>query len=154
MLTALCKEINNYFIKDTSAIHIGEYSISDGTISGISSPFDFMKIGQYFRIVGSDLNDGVYQYTGEKITALKDEDFSGAIWAMSVPPVVIALAAEIAEWRTKNEAVTSDNMSPYTSESFDGYSYSKGGNGKGGTATTWQGQFASQINQWKKIYVI
>ena len=153
MLTALCKEINNYFIKDTSAIHSGDYSISNGTISGVSSPFDFLKIGQYFRIVGSDLNDGVYLYNGERLD-LKDEDFSGAIWAMSIPPVVLALAAEIEKWRAENEAVNSDNMSPYTSESFDGYSYSKGANGKGGTATTWQGQFASQLNPYRRIYVI
>lgn len=153
MLTALCAEINNYFIKDMSAIHLGEYSISNGTITGVSSPFDFLKIGQYFRIVGSDLNDGVYLFNGEKLD-LKDEDFNGAIWAMSVPPILVALAAEIEKWRAENESVNSANMSPYNSESFDGYSYSKGGNSKGGTATSWQAQFAPKLNPFRRLYVL
>ena len=54
----------------------------------------------------------------------------------------------------KNEARDSENMSPYTSESFDGYSYSKGGNSKGGTATSWQSQFADRLKPYRRLYVI
>lgn len=149
-LDVLCAELKNYFIKDRSAIHLGDFEVEDGMVS----PLNFMKQGQYFRIVGSDLNDGVYLYNGEPIETLKDEVFNGAIWAMSVPPSVLALAADIDAWRTENEALDSENMSPYTSESFDGYSYSKGGNSRGGTATSWQSQFADRLKPYRRLYVI
>ena len=58
---------------------------------------------------------------GKSYTAA-DERFEGAVWALAVPPAVIALAGEITEWQEKNgEAV----LSPYTSESFGGYSYTR-----------------------------
>lgn len=148
-LDILCAELKNYFIKDRSAIHLGDFEVKDGMVS----PLDFVKQGQYFRIVGSDLNDGVYLYNGEPMD-LKDEVFNGAIWAMSVPPIVLALAADIDAWRAKNEALDSENMTPYTSESFDGYSYSKGGNSRGGTATSWQSQFADRLKPYRRLYVI
>ena len=148
-LDVLCAELNNYFIKDMSAIHLGNFEVRDGMVS----PLDFLKQGQYFRIVGSDLNDGVYLYNGESMD-LKDEVFNGAIWAMSVPPIVLALAADIDEWRAKNEALDSENMSPYISESFDGYSGTKAGNSKGGTATGWQSQFADRLKPYRRLYVI
>ena len=148
-LDVLCAELNNYFIKDVTAIHLGDYEVKDGMVS----PLDFLKVGQYFRIVGSDLNEGVYLYNGESMD-LKDEVFNGAIWAMSVPPIVLALAADIDAWREKNEALDSENMSPYSAESFDGYSYSKGGNSKGGMATSWQSQFADRLKPYRRLYVI
>lgn len=149
-LDVLCAELNNYFIKDMSAIHLGDFEVKDGMVS----PLDFIKVGQYFRIVGSDLNDGVYLYNGE-LMDLKDESFNGAIWAMSVPPIVLALAADIDAWREKNEALDSENMSPYTSENFEGYySYSKGGNSRGGTSTSWQSQFADRLKPYRRLYVI
>lgn len=148
-LDVLCAELKNYFIKDRSAIHLGDFEVKGGMVS----PLDFLKQGQYFRIVGSDLNDGVYLYNDEPMD-LKDEVFNGAIWAMSVPPIVIALSADIDAWRAKNEALDSENMTPYTSESFDGYSYSKGGNSKGGTATSWQSQFADRLKPYRRLYVI
>lgn len=148
-LDILCAELKNYFIKDRSAIHLGDFEVKDGMVS----PLDFLKVGQYFRIVGSDLNDGVYLYNGEPMD-LKDEVFNGAIWAMSVPPIVLALSADIDAWRAKNEALDSENMSPYSAESFDGYSYSKGGNSRGGTATSWQSQFADRLKPYRRLYVI
>ena len=148
-LDILCAELKNYFIKDRTAIHLGDFEVKDGMVS----PLDFLKVGQYFRIVGSDLNDGVYLYNGESMD-LKDEVFNGAIWAMSVPPIVLALSADIDAWRAKNEALDSENMSPYSAESFDGYSYSKGGNSRGGTATSWQSQFADRLKPYRRLYVI
>lgn len=148
-LDILCAELKNYFIKDRSAIHLGDFEVKDGMVS----PLDFLKVEQYFRIVGSDLNDGVYLYNGEPMD-LKDEVFNGAIWAMSVPPIVIALAVDIDAWRAKNEALDSENMTPYSAESFDGYSYSKGGNSRGGTATSWQSQFADRLKPYRRLYVI
>ena len=147
MLTAMCREVNNYFIKDKSCIHLGDYSVTDGTITGVSSPFDYLKIGQYFRIVGSDLNDGVYKYTGERIETLKDETFEGAIWAMSVPTDFIALADEITVWVTEYGGAVN---SPYQSESFAGYSYSKASGANGGDVS-WKSQFKSRLNAYRRV---
>lgn len=145
MLTELCKEINNYF--DT-AKYFGEFIIEDGALSDIN----FLQEGQYFRIVGSVFNDGVYQYPAEE---LKDEVFDGAVWAMAVPQEVIALANDIKDWCDKYQTVDSMAMSPYNSESFGGYSYSKSGggtgDGSGDGSGTWQGAFANRLSNWRKI---
>lgn len=146
MLTELCAELKNYFLRDRDKdIHYGLYKISDGSID-----LPFLLDGQYFRIVGSVLNDGVYQYPA---SALADEEFSGAVWAMAVPPSVIALSAEIDAWNEKNAEALS---SPYTSESFGGYSYTKATTGGVGTngAFTWRDQFASQLNKWRRLSVL
>lgn len=143
MLTVICAEIRNYFLAHREEdIHSGEYTIEDGSIE-----LDFLRDGQYFRIVGSALNDGVHQYPA---TLLKDETFKGSIWAMSVPPSFVALAAEIEDWVSAN---TSALASPYQSESFGGYSYSKatGSNGRG---YSWQDQFATRLNAFRRISVL
>ena len=145
MLTELCAELKNYFLRDReSDIHSGTFTIASGSIEALP----FLQEGQYFRIVGSLLNDGVYQYPA---TGLADETFTGAVWAMAIPPAVIALAGEIAQWTAKN-ADTID--SPYTSESFGGYSYSKGTSVSGTGAYTWQDQFASRLNPWRRLSVL
>lgn len=147
MLTELCKELNNWFEKDRI---IGEFKIEDGELSGMS---DVLQDGQYFRIVGSVFNDGVYEYP---TVNLEDEEFDGAVWAMAVPPSVIALAKEIQEWVDKYGGVDSQAMSPYHSESFGGYSYTKkgGASSYGGSdsgSTSWQGAFASRLNKYRRI---
>jgi hypothetical protein len=146
MLTELCAELKNYFLRDREAdIHDGEYTISGGSID-----LPFLLNGQYFRIVGSVLNDGVYQYPADGLT---DEEFTGAVWAMAVPPAVIALAADIEAWNENNaEALAS----PYTSESFGGYSYTKATTGGVGTscAFTWRDQFASRLAKWRRLSVL
>ena len=108
MLTELLAEIRNYF-EVPNGRHFGKFEISGGSIA----PLDFLQDGQYFRIIGSVFNDGVYQYPA---TSLTDEVFDGAVWSMAVPPSVIDLAAEIEEYN-KSDA---GKASPYTSESFGG----------------------------------
>ena len=146
MLTELCAELKNYFLRDRNAdIHYGEYTISGGSID-----LPFLLDGQYFRIVGSVLNDGVYQYPA---FGLADEEFSGAVWAMAVPPSVIALAADIEAWNTANADALA---SPYTSESFGGYSYTKasGESFNGSGAYTWRDQFASRLAKYRRLSVL
>lgn len=141
MLTEICAEIRNYFLLP-NGIHTGTFTISSGSIA----PLNFLQDGQYFRIVGSTFNDGVYQYPTAELT---DESFSGAVWAMGLPPAFLALAAEIEAWQKKDAA----KPSPYTSESFGGYSYTRATNSKGMTAT-WQDAFASRLNKWRRISVL
>ena len=145
MLSELCKEINNWF---ACKQFFGEFIIQDGNVIG-----DFgLQDGQYFRIVGSVFNDGVHKYPSENMT---DETFDGALWAMAVPSEVIALADEIEAWKNKYQSLDSPAMSPYNSESFGGYSYSKssGASSSGNVdlSGTWQGAFADRLNHWRKI---
>jgi hypothetical protein len=138
MLEKMCAECRNYFVKD---IHFGTFKIESGAIE----PLDFLQKGQYFRIVGSVFNDGIYQYPAVN---LFDETFHGAIWAMSVPPSFIALASDIKTWQDKD-----GKPSAYTSESFGGYSYTKATNAKGQVAT-WKEVFASQLNQYRRANIL
>lgn len=138
MLEKMCAECRNYFV---SNIRFGIFKIEDGAIE----PLDFLQEGQYFRIVGSVLNDGVYQYPSSDLV---DETFDGAVWAMSVPPSFIALSAEIKDWQDKD-----GKPSAYTSESFGGYSYTKATNAKGQVAT-WKEVFASQLNTYRRMSIL
>nr|DAH96145.1 MAG TPA: Protein of unknown function (DUF3199) [Caudoviricetes sp.] len=134
MIDEICASLHNYFAMD---IVPGEYTVNDGEIT-----LPFLAAGQFFRVVGSVFCDGVYR-CGDKLPA--DETFDGAIWAMAIPPALEAIAAEIEEWKAKNADVLA---SPYQSESFGGYSYSKG---TGSDSASWQGAFASRLNRWRKI---
>ena len=138
MLTEICAELRNYF-EVPNGRHLGKFTISGGSIA----PLDFLQEGQHFRIVGSVFNDGVYQYPA---TSLTDEVFEGAVWAMALPPSLIALTAEIEEYN-KSDA---GKPSPYASESFGGYSYTKATDANG-APIGWQKAFASRLNRWRKL---
>ena len=147
MLSELCQELKNWFDRGQPRIH-GAFEITDGKI--VDEDFtNAIKDNQYFRIIGSVFNDGVYKYTDNLV--LEDELFVGSIWLMAVPKEVIALSNEIDAWISKYGESAS---SPFTSESFGGYSYSKssGGSGSGSSGgSSWQSAFASQLNKWRKI---
>ena len=149
MLTEISAEIRNYFLRDyTKDIHAGTFTISEGAIESLS----FLQNGQYYRIVGSVFNDGVHKY-GDNKDVLTDETFTGAVWAMAVPPAVIALSAEIDDWVVENADALS---SPYQSESFGGYSYSKGSSyaNESKSAYSWKDQFASKLSPYRRISVL
>ena len=142
MLDELCAEIRNYFVQSENDKHAGTYTINGGTFS---PPLDFLKAGQYFRVVGSALNDGVYKNDGCGV--LTDETFNGSIWAMSVPPAVVALAGRIKAYTDSDAA----KPTPFVSESFGGYSYSKGQNAAGAANNSWQAVFADELRKWRRI---
>lgn len=142
VLTEICEYLNNYFWQKKAR---GTYTIAEGALE-----LPWIKDGQYFRIIGSSLNDGVHK---NPATNLIDEEFEGEIWAMAVPATVIALAAEIKEWKAKYEKATSPAMSPYSSESFSVYSYSKQGSGTAGSGSNigWQDVYAGRLNKYRKL---
>lgn len=152
----VCLEVKNFFLRDgADNIHSGTYTIVDGVIA----PLNYLIVGQYFRIVGSVLNDGVYQYTGDPISDLKPETFKGSIWAMYVPPDFIKLCEEIDAWQTAYGTASSKNMSPFQSESIAGvYNYSKasGGSSSGGESSvqTWQSVYKSRLNKWRRLNIL
>ena len=149
MLNQICGHIHNYFTADKDK-HAGTFTIAGGEID-LS---DFLIDGQYFRIAGSALNDGIYKYPAQpepgKPAILLDETFTGEIWAMKVPRAVIEIAGEIEAWQAKYGAAVA---SPYQSESVIGvYSRSKAaGSTAGASGPTWQTTFAARLNEWRKL---
>lgn len=141
MLEELMRECRNWFVVP-NGVHLGTFTIKDGSIT-----LPFLVENQYFRIIGSVFNDGLHQYGANQ---LKDETFTGAVWALAVPAAFLTLADEVAEWRDKYESAAN---SPFQSESFAGYSYTKSSaNGNsGGSVTGWQGVFAPRLNKWRKL---
>lgn len=139
MLEQVLMHLKNWFLVP-GGIHEGTYTIEDG---GIALPF--LANGQYFRICGSVFNDGLHQYPASD---LKAETFEGTVWELAIPQAVIELAAEIEAWQKKNGDAS---VSPYQSESFGGYSYSKATDSATGGAVTWQTAFRSRLNAWRKL---
>lgn len=149
MLTEICAEIKNYFTYESDK-HFGNFAIVDGLIT---PSFDIPT--DYIRICGSHKNDGVHKRSESGWGLVDEDEFEGAIWVMSPPKAFLDLVAEIEAWQAKNGGVESTAMSPFNSESFGGYSYSKsGGNAAGGSSSggaSWQSAYASRLNIYRKI---
>ena len=145
ILTDVCDYLNNYFVAEKIE---GTFTISEGYID-----VPALKEGQYFRIIGSIFNDGIHKYPITATTKLVDEEFKGAIWAMAIPQNVIALASDIKEWQALYGGATASAMSPFNSESFGGYSYSKSGSGNAnsGSNVSWQDAFGARLNKYRKL---
>lgn len=134
MLEQVLAYLHNDFARQ--ALPEQEWTITDGTmeVPGALS-------GQYVRIIGSVLNDGVYQYP---LTGLTDETFTGTVQLLAIPKTVLALVKEIETWAEKNQPTA------FTSESFGGYSYSKATNAAG-VAAGWQDVFRSRLAPYRKM---
>ena len=136
MLEAILTHLHNWFPAKNGK-HAGAFVIA----SGVLSPDIGLVSGQYYRIRGSVFNDGLHQMVdGEMLT---DESFTGEVWALAVPRSVVELSGEIDTW-VENNPVTDK-----VSESFAGYSYSRGQNASGG-AGGWQSAFAGRLNAWRR----
>jgi len=149
MLNEICLDLNNFFDRDLPKFK-GDFTIENGKITDA----DFLagiKDNQYFRIIGSVFNDGIFQYTDE--LELIDESFSGSIWLLAIPSEFLSLVADIEAWQAKNGSVDSAAMSPFYSESFGGYSYSKSAGSVSGTgaSTTWQTAYKNRLNIYRRI---
>lgn len=154
MINEVCAHIHNYFEEDPVTgqrmIYPGHYKIENGTIT-----LPFMKSGQYIRIFGSELNDGVYKYPVEwaegEESPLTDEEFDGVIWKMRPPKEFLDLVSQISDWMDKY----GDAMrNPYQSEDVIGvYRYTKMTTGKvtGDYIATWQNTYKGQLNEWRKL---
>ena len=139
-MTRLCGRLKNYFAGEDD-IHEGEYVISGGALS----PLGFLRSGQYFRIVGSVFNDGVYVHPTAE---LHDEVFFGAVWAMRVPPDLVSLCEEITAFETKLSAMRAETGA-YQSESFGGYSYSLSADVPA-ALKAWQAALRARLTQYRK----
>lgn len=151
MIGEICAYLRNYFQKE---ILFGTFAVVNGKLyvrecANFPAGTDLNDVllwDQYIRVVGSYLNDGVYQIPINELGG--DEEFEGAVWLMAVPPALIELASEIQSWTEENQSVIN---SPYTSESFGGYSYSKARSATGTGVYDWTSHFASRLNRWRKV---
>lgn len=134
MLEQVLNAVNNWFCVEQYDVTL---HIENGTCE---LP---LKDGQYFRIFGSVFNDGLHQYPAHD---LAEEDFSGRVWALAVPPAVIQLAADIEAWEAQN-----GGGSPFQSESFGGYSYTRATDSETGNSVTWKSAFRQRLNAWRKL---
>lgn len=136
MLETILNHMHNWFPSEKRR---GAFEIVSGALGA-----DFIREGQYYRIIGSVFNDGLHRM-GDIDDTLTDEAFDGEVWALAVPKIVVSLAERIREYREKNPE--SDKLS----ESFGGYSYSRGTDGNGQAAGGWQAAFRSELNAWKRV---
>ena len=138
MLEQVLRHLNNWFLVE---IYEGTFTVENGSIA-----LPFLQNNQYFRVCGSVFNDGLHQYPAADLT---DETFTGTVWALAVPKAVVTLSEDIAAWEKKNGEAAA---SPYQSESFGGYSYTKRSAGSdGGTLNGWQDAFRGRLNDWRKL---
>lgn len=138
-LTELCAHLRNWFVRSDADRRVGTFEVVGG---GIDLPW--VADGQYFRILGSAFNDGVWQ---NPAAGLVDEVFDGAVWAMAVPPDAVSLAEEITAWEEKYRDAAE---SPYQSESFGGYTYTKAADTAAG-GLSWTTVFRPRLNRWRKL---
>ena len=138
MLEQVLRHLNNWFLVE---IREGTFTVENGSIT-----LPFLQTNQYFRVCGSVFNDGLHQYPAADMT---DETFAGTVWALAVPKAVVTLSEDIAAWQEKNGEAAA---SPYQSESFGGYSYTKRSAGSdSGTLNGWQDAFRGRLNDWRKL---
>lgn len=144
MLEEVLRNLNNWFEVPGKRL-AGRFEVEG---SALSLPDGWLLEGQCFLVSGSVLNDGLHQWPAE----LKDEEFFGEVKALAVPQAVIDLAERIAAWQEKYGKAAE---SPYQSESFGGYTYTKAsGNGSQGGSQgrlTWCDAFRSELNRWRKL---
>jgi len=163
MLEQILARLNNWFIRYS---YTGNVTVSaDGAVLAPSEAAAILQPGKWYRILGSGFHDGVYQVPEEQAGEEELEEdveagaeepeeeeqsgtFSCTLWALDVPAGLLNIITEMEAWQAKYGDVVS---SPYQSESFGGYSYSKAGvsSSNSGTATVWT-QFADVLAPYKR----
>lgn len=170
MLEEILAHLHNWFPANGGK-HTGTFKIVSGVLD-----VDFLRPGQYYRIRGSVFNDGLHRAavppstsdgalseedlsaheaaatsanvngSATELSEEKDEVFTGEVWALAIPARIISLAEEIAAWREKNPETDK------VSESFGGYSYTRGSSSTTGAPGGWQAAFASRLNPYRRPY--
>ena len=149
MLNEILAYLKNYFVIDKL---YGDFVIKDGFITYADGETIPIKNRQYVRIVGSVLNDGVYcHYDDTPINFTENEAFNGAVWRLAIPQDILSLESDIVAWRGKYEHIDAPTMSPYQSESFGGYSYSKQTPTNGSNGSSWLAVFGDRLRRYRKI---
>lgn len=145
LLEEVLSHIHNWFKVSEKSTSV---EIADGALpESIASD---MLEGQFYRIQGSLLNDGLHRHVAND---LEDETFDGTVAYLAIPRPLLYIVFDIQAWNDKNgEAVSG----PYASESFGGYSYTlktdSSASGASGGLTGWRLAFRERLNPWRKMY--
>lgn len=145
MIDEICREIKNFFVRDGDK-HIGDFAI----VGGVLTPEISFSGTQLIRIQGSAFNDGVWKPSD----TLTDEQFHGGVWVMSPPQAFLDLCDDIKAWNDKYSNPDNAAMSPFNSESFGGYSYSKSAGYGGALQVGWQSVFGNRLNIYRKARLL
>jgi len=129
------RKCNNFFVYAHEA---GDFAIVDGAIT-----LPERKPGQYYMISGSIFNDGVH----DSCEGLTDEKFYGVIKYLAIPQDFLNLVYEVQMWEQKYGAVAD---SPYKSESFGGYTYTKDDSSGGALAWYDIPSIKCRLAHWRK----
>lgn len=132
MLGRVLAYLRNYF--EQGGVE-GTFNVTKEGVEGVEARF--------IRITGSMLNDGVYDL--EEANAFTEETFTGRIDFLAIPKALQCTVKSIEKWSAED----ADRRSPYTSESFGGYSYSRKTNADG--SWSWKDEFADELKQWRKL---
>ena len=143
--------LHNYFyrFKEKGTFTINFNSV---TIGGEDLKGKYVK-GQYVRIKGSAVNDGIYKVVAVEsdelpgITlegCLSDETFTGYICSLGVPKSFIELSDDVQSYISEHK--TEDMVS----ESFGGYSYTRMNSSASGL-TGWQLAFKSRLAPYRRM---
>lgn len=105
-----------------------------------------LENGDYYLIEGSRRNNGIHVYGNSD---LRNETYSGIVTELCIPTELLILLDEINVWQEKHAEAL---QSPYQSESFGGYSYTKSSESGGtGESMSWKTAFAPRLRMWRKI---
>lgn len=145
LLEEVLWHIHNWFARETMTV--SGCTIADGALP--ASVEAKMHDGQWYRIEGSYLNDGLHRHPA---VDLEDETFGATITLLAIPKALLSLVEEIGAWQEANGKALEG---PYASESFGGYSYtlktdSAAQNGSGGLSG-WRLAFRDRLNPWRKM---
>ena len=136
--------IHNWFVRESISSNV---RIEDGSLP--ASVSSHLLEGQWYRIEGSVLNDGLHKHPADDLT---DETFEGTVTTLVIPRPLLRVAEDIAAWQEANGKAVDG---PYASESFDGYSYSlksdSGANSGSGGLSGWRLAFRDRLNPFRKI---
>ena len=156
MLEQLLTYLHNWFrVRDSvDGKHPGTYTVESGSIV-----LPFLQNGQYFRIIGSVFNDGLYIYGSSILDEerteieLTDETFTGSIWALAIPKAVMSDVKALADVDGKISKVSGDFVeNPYTSENYFGvYSRTIGVSEQLSVLTAQRDEITARLRRWRKM---
>ena len=146
-IEAVLDHLHNHFSRGSVT---GTYSVSGGVLS----PSIDGQTGQHYWVRGSVFNDGLHVIGGTDLT--NEQPVSMTVNLLAIPSALLEICDEIEDWQAANaDAMQKAAESPYTSESFGGYTYQlKDGtaaqNGSDGLSG-WQLAFKSRLDRWRKL---
>lgn len=153
MLDEIMRDINNHFARDRATDELfgyesNKYEIIDDTIA----VWNKYVVGQFIAIVGSVLNDGVYEitdcYNGIIVVSplpVADEIFEGTIFSLRVPREFLELAKEIDAFSQSRDGQASNIISAsfgIQSQSF--------GTDANGVRAGWQTVFRQKLHKYRR----